>query len=440
MNQPVPSPPTWVQALLETILPPRDLLTVSGDLIEEYREVIAPERGIWRANVWYLRQILSLLTADGLFRLMRSRPAQKCVALLWMAAAVAQFSVIVVLLVRSGLEPPRVSFATVMLVFAATALCLASSLRAAADAVVWRFSFFWGGLFAAVLIARMAFDIVLPFDPAAWLQAQARGGFAALNFPRLFLVGVAIAFILMAAGFRGAQRTGRVRHGIFAAVISGGVGFALTVAAAALRAAVYSGHRPAEIDPPPVGILAVVAISTVLGGIGAMFGRGLDTLFQRPNRKGESRMRRLLSVFAPVLTIVFFIGCSRVHTLADLVQVHELSPDKAPVLAAMPFDSSTPLTVSGTVSTLLFAEKGVPGFVVVHDSATGKKYVFSTAATRDMNNQGLRRRTLNPGQAVTVTGVLAQGSQKIDDFTAARADVITVVNGSTVFDRALLAQ
>jgi hypothetical protein len=44
-------------------LPPRDRDTVTGDLLEEYREVILPSRGRLRAQLWYLRHALSLI--DG---------------------------------------------------------------------------------------------------------------------------------------------------------------------------------------------------------------------------------------------------------------------------------------------------------------------------------------------------------------------------------------
>ena len=57
-------PPRWADALLRFLLPPRDRDSVTGDLIEEYREVILPSRGRWRADLWYFRHALSLL--DGL--------------------------------------------------------------------------------------------------------------------------------------------------------------------------------------------------------------------------------------------------------------------------------------------------------------------------------------------------------------------------------------
>jgi len=55
------NPPRWAERLLRVILKPADRDTVTGDLLEEYREVILPTRGPVRAGLWYLRQGASLL-------------------------------------------------------------------------------------------------------------------------------------------------------------------------------------------------------------------------------------------------------------------------------------------------------------------------------------------------------------------------------------------
>lgn len=55
------SPPRWLERTLLHFLPARDRETISGDLLEEYREEQAPRFGALRANVWYLRQVLSLI-------------------------------------------------------------------------------------------------------------------------------------------------------------------------------------------------------------------------------------------------------------------------------------------------------------------------------------------------------------------------------------------
>lgn len=55
------APPRWLERLLLWCLPERDRETISGDLLEEYREVQLPRRGPIGANIWYLRQFLGFL-------------------------------------------------------------------------------------------------------------------------------------------------------------------------------------------------------------------------------------------------------------------------------------------------------------------------------------------------------------------------------------------
>jgi hypothetical protein len=55
------APPRWLERILLFCLLPRDRETISGDLLEEYREEQAPRFGAMRANVWYFRQSISFL-------------------------------------------------------------------------------------------------------------------------------------------------------------------------------------------------------------------------------------------------------------------------------------------------------------------------------------------------------------------------------------------
>jgi hypothetical protein len=50
-------PPLWAELALRLLLQPEDAETVSGDLLEEYRDTIYPSRGRWRANLWFVRQV-----------------------------------------------------------------------------------------------------------------------------------------------------------------------------------------------------------------------------------------------------------------------------------------------------------------------------------------------------------------------------------------------
>ncbi len=57
----VPGPPRWAERLLCAFLGERDGESISGDLLEEYREAVRPARGWMRADLWYVRQ------ATGIF-------------------------------------------------------------------------------------------------------------------------------------------------------------------------------------------------------------------------------------------------------------------------------------------------------------------------------------------------------------------------------------
>ena len=54
------TPPRWAEALLRALLPLRDRDPVSGDLLEEYREV-ASFRGEGDARRWYRRQVAGIV-------------------------------------------------------------------------------------------------------------------------------------------------------------------------------------------------------------------------------------------------------------------------------------------------------------------------------------------------------------------------------------------
>lgn len=53
-------PPAWADALLRRLLEPADRESLSGDLLEEYREAIVPARGR-KADRWYVWQVAGFL-------------------------------------------------------------------------------------------------------------------------------------------------------------------------------------------------------------------------------------------------------------------------------------------------------------------------------------------------------------------------------------------
>ena len=61
MTSTEPNPPRWAEALLRSLLRPADRESITGDLLEEYRAASRPSLGTLRANIWYIRHVLSML-------------------------------------------------------------------------------------------------------------------------------------------------------------------------------------------------------------------------------------------------------------------------------------------------------------------------------------------------------------------------------------------
>jgi hypothetical protein len=59
-------PPPWAESLLRHVLEPRNQESILGDFLEEYREEQLPVMGRARANLWYIRQILSIVSFQAL--------------------------------------------------------------------------------------------------------------------------------------------------------------------------------------------------------------------------------------------------------------------------------------------------------------------------------------------------------------------------------------
>ena len=56
------NPPRWADDLLRLCLKPADRQSISGDLLEEYREVRRPTLGALCANAWYVTQMLCVVS------------------------------------------------------------------------------------------------------------------------------------------------------------------------------------------------------------------------------------------------------------------------------------------------------------------------------------------------------------------------------------------
>ena len=59
------APPRWAEALLQMFLKPADVDSVSGDLLEEYRDSIHPLRGQREADAWYVLQVVGFVSRSA---------------------------------------------------------------------------------------------------------------------------------------------------------------------------------------------------------------------------------------------------------------------------------------------------------------------------------------------------------------------------------------
>jgi hypothetical protein len=64
-----PEPPIWADTWLRLLLPARDRDTVSGDLMEEYRENVRPQKSQLAADAWYIGQVARFAWRQGLWSL-----------------------------------------------------------------------------------------------------------------------------------------------------------------------------------------------------------------------------------------------------------------------------------------------------------------------------------------------------------------------------------
>lgn len=159
------NPPRWAEALLRAFLKPGDFETVSGDLLEQYRDSVFPARGRRRADLWYVAQVSSFVS-----------PAARLFAALFSAQFLARTAL-------DWFQPPldfhpRSTVSTAL----AVGILLAAGFWAA-----WRSESFVAGAFAGFLTTGLASIIsiagaatMLAFwhNPQTMAAIRGSGGFA----------------------------------------------------------------------------------------------------------------------------------------------------------------------------------------------------------------------------------------------------------------------
>ena len=189
-----PSPPPIAETFLRLFLSPRDRESVSGDLLEEYRESIHPSRGQAGADAWYFYQVLSFFVRSN---------------------AAPALMLLVALIGRTAFDwiVPTANFstrATVSTVTAATILSVAGFLAA------WRSQRASAGMVAGVVIPLVIFPFVIVgmslllafnHDPKSMAAISASGGLSeAFTFPLMLAIPGAILGTLGGLLARGVNR------------------------------------------------------------------------------------------------------------------------------------------------------------------------------------------------------------------------------------------
>jgi hypothetical protein len=269
-----------MQHLLHAVLQPVDRDTVSGDLLEEYREGVLPAHGTFRARLWYAGQVLSLLaTAPAVWIL------AGCVLVI---AAFARLS-------TSG-PPWSPVYGWLFLLCGLNAI---SALRTTNVRLVLVDGAAFGIVFGAAMMLAVLFAVVEPLE-------QGHAVLLAYDAGRRQVLVASGAATLLAAGFLGGWRAERVGHGTLTAMMTSLVGFAVTVflvttltmLVPALRGQLgpidsFAWRPDVAVDRglglPVSSLLMLLMLSIWPGAIGATFGRGLGGWVRRSRRTARAR-------------------------------------------------------------------------------------------------------------------------------------------------------
>jgi len=292
-------PPAWAEAVLRVLVAPRNRDTITGDLLEEYREVIVPARSRFGARTWYVRQVVGFVRVDGLIRAVRGGPREDAMfdrladkSMFWLVAGGFAFMALLGALIRSSFGPPA-GLGVFVVLSAILGVSAAISKWSRADIQrLWRIVLVCGILMALVLVVRLLVEVFDPVDPVDRFLARARDDYSEFNYPRRWVPAVAVALIMIGGGLRAAWRTARVGMGTIAALAASVVGSLAYVTFVALGNTLPLGPQDPLGNSPrdlqffgniPSMLIPVLAMfGTVLGTIGALFGRALSAVKNSP--------------------------------------------------------------------------------------------------------------------------------------------------------------
>jgi hypothetical protein len=285
-------PPAWAEAILRALLEPRSQDTVTGDLLEEYREAIVPARSEFGARIWYVRQVVSFVTTAGLVRASIGRMREDAMfdrlagnSLVWLVAGGLAFVALLGALIRSSFGPPAdLSIFIVIAMLVGASAVITKWSRADIQSLL-RIALVSGMLVTLVLVVRLLFEVFDPVDPVERFLAQARDDYWEFNYPRRWVPAAAVALIMMGGGMRAAWRTACVGMGTLAAITASVIGSLVYVTLVTLGNTLPIGPQdplgssPGDLqffgNVPSLLIPILAMFGTVLGTIGALFGRAL---------------------------------------------------------------------------------------------------------------------------------------------------------------------
>jgi hypothetical protein len=268
------------------VLHPRDRDPISGDLLEEYREIAVPALGPARASVWYLKQVGSIMTSSN-----SSIPASAFVG--GGAVLLAALSFV---MVRSDFGPPSheiIPFPGVAGLALILGVAGATVLRSVIDLQpAWRVSRLWGVVLGASFIIANALRLAAPsflMEDELFLHPGHIPGVA--PFARDAFV-VLIALLFLTAGLHAAWRTRQVRQGILAAIATAAIGALIALVGGTVINVAFAPAGSGfalEGGPMPVAALFVAPmLSTFPGTVGAMFGRGFGGISDRRSERAAN--------------------------------------------------------------------------------------------------------------------------------------------------------
>ena len=185
-------PPRWADALLRLLLDPEKAESYSGDLLEAYRDSIVSLRGRWRADLWFVSQVLSCVLLAGGMKLRN-----------WLLAGLALcfLTIVFSILMYPGLlsAPAMIGIAAGILIYGYVAAVQTRSVTPG-DSVILRLGTRYGLAIGALWIA----------NNALWIA-----DYINTRLPGRGLLLPAVAFVLpVVAGFHGAAKLCSVRAGI----------------------------------------------------------------------------------------------------------------------------------------------------------------------------------------------------------------------------------